>query len=61
MSSNTYLPTAFYFKLSFTGSGDRDTSFQEVSGINQGLDTESYAEGGENRFLYELPKRKKKQ
>ena len=59
MSSNTYLPTAFYFKLSFTGSGDRDTSFQEVSGINQGLDTESYAEGGENRFLYELPKRKK--
>jgi len=51
MSSNTYLPTAFYFKLSFTGSGDRDTSFQEVSGINQGLDTESYAEGGENRFF----------
>lgn len=57
---NPYLPTAFYFKVTFSGSGgDRDTSFQEVSGITQGLDTESYTEGGENRFLYELPKRKK--
>ncbi|MFC1748527.1 phage tail protein [Pseudomonadota bacterium] len=60
MSSNAYLPTAFYFKVTFSGSGgDRDTSFQEVSGISTGLDTESYTEGGENRFLYELPKRKK--
>ena len=32
-----------------------DTSFQEVSGINKKMETEPYAEGGENRFVHQLP------
>lgn len=54
---NTFLPPAFYFSVSFDGanSGD-DTSFQEVSGIGPELETEDYVEGGENRYVYRLPK-----
>ena len=29
---------------------------QEVSGLEQGLDTEAVVEGGENRFVHRLPK-----
>lgn len=34
-----------------------DTSFQEVGGLKATLETTTLAEGGENRFKHELPKR----
>ncbi len=55
------LPVAFYFKVSVGGVLDKDTSFQEVSGIGAQMDTEEFSEGGENRFVYQLPKAKKHQ
>jgi len=54
--SATYQPAAFYFKVAFASSGQSDTSFQEVSGISTEVETESYNEGGENRFVHQLPK-----
>ena len=33
-----------------------DTYFQEVSGIDAEMDVESVVEGGENRFVRQLPK-----
>jgi phage tail-like protein len=55
--SNTYPPVAFHFAVTFTGNwGKSDASFQEASGIGPQLETESYQEGGENRFVYSLPK-----
>jgi len=57
MADSSYPPAAFSFKVSF-GSPDlqSETSFQEVSGIGAEMETESYHEGGENRFLHALPK-----
>jgi phage tail-like protein len=50
-------PTAFYFTVRFAGQGaDIDASFQEVSGIGHEMETESFHEGGENRFVHQLPK-----
>jgi phage tail-like protein len=55
--SGGYPPTAFYFSVVCGGTRDSgDSSFQEVSGIGPEMETESYAEGGENRFVYQLPK-----
>ena len=52
-----YPPSAFYFKVVFTATaGVTDTSFQEVSGIGSEIDTEPLVEGGENRFVHQLPK-----
>jgi len=52
-----YPPAAFYFSVAFTGKGmGRDTSFQEVGGISSEMETEPVREGGENRFVYMLPK-----
>jgi phage tail-like protein len=48
---------AFHFALRFSGaSGALDTAFQEVSGIGAEMETETYREGGENRFVHQLPK-----
>lgn len=33
-----------------------DMGFQSVSGLTVSVETESYAEGGENRFVHEIPK-----
>lgn len=33
-----------------------DTSFQEVTGIGSEIETEPYSEGGENRYIHQLPK-----
>lgn len=33
-----------------------DTSFQEVTGIGSEIETEPYSEGGENRYVHQLPK-----
>lgn len=34
-----------------------DGSFQEVSGISVSIETDTLEEGGENRFVYKLPKK----
>ncbi|NRD75158.1 phage tail protein [Shewanella sp. VB17] len=48
---------AFYFKVAFHGAKNKsDTSFQEIGGISAQVETEEYGEGGENRFIYQLPK-----
>ena len=52
-----YPPSAFYFKVEFFSPyGKGDTSFQEVSGIGSEIETEDVVEGGENRYVYRLPK-----
>jgi phage tail-like protein len=52
-----YAPPAFYFGVSFgNGSTIPDTAFSEVSGIGTDIETESVVEGGENRFVHQLPK-----
>ena len=38
------------------GSGIWEVPFQEVSGIKTRMDVEEIREGGENRFVYKLPK-----
>jgi phage tail-like protein len=52
------LPVAFHFEVTFAGAGPSvdDVAFQEVSGLESGLDTEAVVEGGENRFVHQLPK-----
>lgn len=55
-TSDAYPPVAFHFKVVFSASlGMKDTSFQEVSGIGSEIETESVVEGGENRYVHQLP------
>ncbi len=57
MAGDGYQPSAFYFKVGFAATaGMTDTSFQDVSGIASEVETEPYVEGGENRFVHQLPK-----
>jgi len=57
LSSGGYQVPAFHFKVTFIATGGlTDTSFQEVSGINAEVETEPFTEGGENRYVYQLPK-----
>ncbi|MBC3875298.1 phage tail protein [Undibacterium flavidum] len=57
-----YPPSAFYFSVGFvlgvgaTGIQVPDASFSEVSGIGTEMETEAVVEGGENRFVHQLPK-----
>ena len=52
-----YPPRGFYFKVSFEPQfSEEDAAFQEVGGIGPELETDTYREGGENRFVYALPK-----
>lgn len=55
----SYPPVSFYYLVSFNGIGDNtiDTRFQSVSGISAEVQTETYQEGGENRFEHVLPVR----
>ncbi|WP_299672913.1 phage tail protein [uncultured Roseobacter sp.] len=52
------LPVAFHFSVSFTGAGPSisDAAFQEVSGLESSIEVEPLVEGGENRFIHQLPK-----
>ncbi len=61
MADQEYPLVGFHFKVDFLLSGvkDGDARFQEVSGINVEIDTETLEEGGENRFVHKLPKRPK--
>ena len=54
-----YPPVGFHFVVSFQlfPQSPEDIKFQEVSGLQIELETESYVEGGENRFTYQLPTR----
>lgn len=51
------LPVAFQFKVGLGGSpAGIDSSFQEVTGLEQTMEVEDVREGGENRFVHKLPK-----
>ena len=54
-----YLPVAFHFQVKLMQLPDQPgpvmASFQEVSGLEHALDTEDVQEGGENRFVHQLP------
>ncbi|GGY13815.1 phage tail protein [Paludibacterium paludis] len=50
------MPVAFHFRVWLNGVlPPLDCSFQEVSGIEQTMQTEDVVCGGENRFVYKLP------
>lgn len=51
-------PVAFHFSVMFMGVMPPvpDMAFQEVSGLESVLETEAVTEGGENRFVHQLPK-----
>jgi phage tail-like protein len=56
-AKDPYPPVAFYFSVGFgTQVQDADCSFREVGGIGPEMETETVTEGGENRFVYQLPK-----
>ena len=52
-----YPPVGFHFRVTFSigGVGEKDSRFQEVSGLSAELGTEELQEGGENRFVHRLP------
>jgi len=55
-----YPPVGFHFKVEFLGIGNgNDSRFQSVGGLSVEYDTESFKEGGENRFEHKLPVRTK--
>lgn len=55
-----YHPVGFHFLVTFElETHSQDVQFQEVSGLNVTVETESFAEGGENRFVHTLPVRTK--
>lgn len=60
-SETYYPPLGYYFKVQFSvGGGEKhDTEFQEVTGFSIDMETESWKEGGENRFEHKLPTRSK--
>lgn len=56
-----YPPVGFHFKVEFNGitTQDKDYQFQSVSGLSVDIETEEFAEGGENRFKHKFPVRTK--
>lgn len=55
-TNDDYPPSSFYFKVVFAATlGMTDTSFQKVSGIGSQIETEEVVEGGENRYVHQLP------
>ena len=53
-----YKPVSFHFIVGFLSfKMAPDYHFQSVSGLNVNLETETYKEGGENRFVHTLPVR----
>lgn len=54
-----YPPTGFYFRVSIDGMPEADSAFQEVTGLSVSVETQSVNEGGENRFVHQLPLRAK--
>ncbi|KPH15033.1 phage tail protein [Chryseobacterium sp. ERMR1:04] len=55
-----YPPTSFSFIVNGISTTEGiDSRFQSISGLSTEIMTEEYAEGGENRFLHQLPLRPK--
>ncbi len=54
-----YPPVSFHFKVEFNGisAKEKDVEFQSVSGLSVDIETQEFAEGGENRFKHKLPTR----
>lgn len=59
----SYLAPAFHFRVVFLGklaglknSSPDDNSFLEVSGLSPEMELDPVYEGGENRFVHQLPK-----
>jgi phage tail-like protein len=52
-----YPPVGFYFKVTIDGFPEAEADFQEVTGLSMTLETQAVKEGGENRFVHQLPVR----
>lgn len=54
-----YPPVGFHFSVAFQlfPQTPNDFRFQEVSGLEMTMETEQVTEGGQNRFIWELPVR----
>lgn len=53
-----YPPVGFHFSVRFgISQTENDIRFQSVGGLSVEYETETYKEGGENRFIHELPVR----
>lgn len=60
MADRDYPLPAFYFNVGFNGvTSSIAGSFLEVSGMRSEMELEEVAEGGENRFVHQLPGRVK--
>ena len=60
MDGGYYHQVGFHFNVEFLNLGnDNDIRFQSVTGLTVEYDTESFKEGGENRFEHKLPVRTK--
>lgn len=53
-----YPPVGFFFSVSIDGMPG-DSAFQEVTGLSVSVETQAVNEGGENRFVHQLPQRAK--
>jgi phage tail-like protein len=57
MASLPDFPVSFQFAVAFgRNAGDPEAAFREVSGIGPEMEVEAVSEGGENRFVHQLPK-----
>jgi phage tail-like protein len=56
---SVYPPVGFHFQVSFEllPPSANDFRFMEVSGLEVEMEMETFVEGGQNRFTWELPKR----
>ncbi|HTE13212.1 MAG TPA: phage tail protein [Chitinophagaceae bacterium] len=54
-----YPPVGFHFLAAFelAPQSAEDARFQEISGLEAEMEMESFTEGGQNRFTWQLPKR----
>ena len=60
MAGGYYPPVGFHFKVEFLSIGNNnDIRFQSVTGLTVEYETETFKEGGENRFEHKLPVRTK--
>jgi len=58
--ANLYPPTSFSFIVNGISTTEGiDSQFQSVTGLTTDIGIEEYAEGGENRFVHQLPLRPK--
>ena len=62
MATAAYQTIGFHFMVTFhdlSNVKSEDVRFQSVAGLDVQLETDSWKEGGENRFTHELPGRSK--